>query len=131
MFTIIRKYISSISLILSVVFSIFISIIYLPFFHNLDADLFFWNAKTLIILDGKHNHADDLKSPCFDFHEIKIINIGECLICQIFSNLRFEFSDKTSNFSLKIVYSSDFFKSSYHIFSNIYNIPLSRAPPIL
>ena len=69
--------------------------------------------------------------PCFDFHEIKIINIGECLICQIFNNLRFEFSVKTLNVLPKVVYSSNFFKSSYHIFSNVYNLPLLRAPPFL
>ena len=125
-----RKYISVISLIICLNFLCFISIIYFPFLHNLDADLNIWNVKTLIILGGEHHHEDNPKSACFDYHTIKIIDIGECLICHVFKNSHFIFLSQSLNIYYKLNYSFNYFKNSILLPSNIYNLPLLRAPPL-
>jgi len=125
-----KKYISGISLLLCIFFFIFITITDFPYFHNLDADFNIWNIKTSVILEGEHHHEANPQSPLFDFHKIKIIDIGECPICQIFGNLRFIFSDLALNFCYKINCSSKYPQYSFLLSSNIYNVPLSRAPPL-
>lgn len=127
---ILRKYISVISLIICLNFLCFISIIHFPFFHNLDADLNIWNVKSLIILVGEHHHEDNPKSACFDYHKTKIIDIGKCLICQILSNSRFIFLSQSLKFYYKINHLFNYFKYSILLPSNIYNLPLLRAPPL-
>ena len=125
-----RKYISVISLIVSLNFFCFTGIISFPFFHNLDADLNIWNAENFIILEGKHHHEDNPKSACFDYHKIKIIDSGECLICHVFNNLRFIFLNQSLNFYYKINHLFNYFKSSFIFFTKLYNLPLLRAPPL-
>lgn len=124
-----RKYISVISLIICLNFLCFISIIHFPFFHNLDADLNIWNVKSLIILGGEHHHEDNPKSPLYDYHKIKLIEVGNCF-CQIFSNSRFIFLSQSLNFYYKLNYLFNCFKNSILLPSNIYNLPSLRAPPL-
>lgn len=126
---ILKNCVPVISLFLCIVFIFFICIINFPFLHNMEADVNIWNIKTYVILEGKHHHEDNPKSPCFDFHKIKIKNIGECLICLIFSYLRFIASSKNSNFFNKISYPLIYLHSSLTYISNFFNIPLFRAPP--
>ena len=125
-----KKYISGISLLLCIFFFVFITITDFPYFHNLDADFNVWNVKNSVILEGEHHHEANPQSPLFDFHKIKIIEIGECPICQIFFNLRFIFLSQPLNFYYKTNCSSNYFTYSFFIPSNIYNISLSRAPPL-
>ena len=130
MLTIIKKYKSVTSVFLCIIFFYFINFSTFPYFHNLDADLNIWNVKTLIILEGEHHHEANPQSPLFDFHKTKIIDIGECLICQILSNSRFIFLSQSLNFYYKLNYLFNYFKNSFIFPSNIYNISLSRAPPL-
>ena len=129
MFKIIRKYKPAILLIVSLSFLYFISIVYFPFIHNLDSDFNPFNTKTLVILEGKHNHKDNPESPCFDFHRIKLINVGDCLICTIFGTFRFIFSNQVSSFFHEITYLFSCFEYFSPYVSKSFNLPLLRAPP--
>jgi len=124
-----KNYVLVISLFLCIAFVFFICIMNFPFVHNIDADFNIWNVKELIILEGEYHHEDNPKSPCFDFHKIRIKNVGECLICLMFSHLRFIASAQNSNFFYKISYPLIYLRSSLYYISNIFNIPLFRAPP--
>jgi len=129
MLTIIKKHKSVISVLLCIIFFYFINSSTFPYFHNLDADLNIWNVKTLIILEGEHHHEDNPKSPLYDYHKIKLIEVGNCF-CQIFSNSRFIFLSQSLNFYYKLNYLFNCFKNSILLPSNIYNASLSRAPPL-
>jgi len=87
-----KKYFKVLSFLLSIFFFCFVSIIYFPFLHNLDDDINIWNVKTFIILEGEHHHDANPKSPGIEFHKIKLIDINDCLICQILNNVRFVLS---------------------------------------
>ena len=129
--TIRKKYIRVISSLLCCIILSFTIVTSFPYFHNLDADLNIWNVNELIILEGKHNHKDNPDSPCIDFHKIKIINVGDCLICDVFGNLRFIFSSLSLVFYNGINYPLNFLKYTFLFQSNIYNLSSPRAPPVL
>ncbi|MFC1562828.1 hypothetical protein ACFL4Z_02115, partial [candidate division KSB1 bacterium] len=124
-----KKYTSAISLLLCILFFGIITVSDLPYLHNLDADLNIGYEKNVIVLEGRHNHENNPKSACFDFHKIKIVKVGECLICNIFNNFSFVFSFLTTNFDYKPDSSSIYSKLSSPFLSNIFNISFPRAPP--
>ena len=130
MLKIIRKYISSISLFISIFFFSFITANTFPLFHNLDADFNVTNVNSIVILEGEHHHEDNPKSACFDYHTIKIKEIGKCIVCQILNNIRFIFLTQSFNFYYKLYYLFNYFRSLTFLPSNIYNVSLSRAPPL-
>ncbi len=126
-----KKFTSGTSLLLCILFFGVIVSSDLPYLHNLDADFNIYNIKTLVILEGKHHHEDNPKSPLVDFHKIKINEIGVCPICDVIGNLNFIFSFLTSKFAYKL--NSSLIYSIYsNLFpSNDFNISAPRAPPLL
>ncbi|MFC1563079.1 hypothetical protein ACFL4Z_03410, partial [candidate division KSB1 bacterium] len=81
-------------------------------------------------LKGEHHHKDNPKVPGFELHEIKLIDISYCPICQIFDNTRFILLSQPINFYYNLNSSVDNFQKSQYILPSIYNLPLLRAPPI-
>ena len=128
--TIREKYLKIISPLLCFIIIFISSITYIPYFHNLEADLNIWNVDSLIILEGKHNHEDNPNSACFDFHQIRLVEVGDCPVCQFGNNSRYLFFSFINNFFYDAFVQKNSFSDSYHFSTYKYNIPHLRAPPV-
>ena len=126
-----KKYLSFVASGMVILLSGLLSVSELPILHNLNADLNIWNVKSFIILEGEHHHEPNPESACFDFHTIKIIDIGECLGCQIVNNFNFQIIIFLIDFCENVKTSNYFVYSSLHLVPQYYNLSLLRAPPII
>ena len=118
------------SLLISLFFLYYVVLTSFPFVHNMKADLNFWNVKYYILLEGIHHHEDNLKSPCLDFHQTKLIEVGYCPVCNLCNNDRFLFVNyENLSFYNKFIEYYSPLNFSYFI-SLKYNTPFLRAPPL-
>ena len=124
-----KKY-KKLSLFLCLFFINYVVLISFPFVHNLDADLNIWNVKLVVVNDVKHNQEPHPDSACFDYHNFKLIKVGDCPVCQLGSNNNvLLFSIDNSFFYDSFTQISNVY-ASYCISSHKYNIPQLRAPPL-
>ena len=120
----------NLSLLLCLFFIYYIVLASFPFVHNLDADFNIWNVKLVVILEGKHNHEDNPQSACFDFHQIRLVEVGDCPVCQFGNNSRYLFFSFINNLFYDAFVQKNSFSDSYHFSTYKYNIPHLRAPPV-
>ena len=125
-----KKFVKIFSVLLCIAFINFVIIIYFPFLHNLDADINVWNFKYFVILKGEHHHEANPKLPGFEYHEIKLIDIENCPICNVLDNARLFISSQSVNFCYNFNFLLESLPKSLNIPSNIYDLPLLRAPPL-
>lgn len=125
-----KKNSKNLSLLLCLFFIYYIVLASFPFVHNLKADLNVWNVKLVVILEGKHNREDNPQSACFDFYQIRLVEVGDCPVCQLGSNNKLLSFSFVNNFFYDTFIKKSSFSDLYHFSTYEYDIPHLRAPPV-